>query len=120
MRKTRSNARNEFEKTKKIGRPKKEVSITEYLRAYLVANPAQLHMIARAWLDSIKRGNSQALQELLNRFEGKVIEKHEVENKQSITLVFQPVTRAGVLDEVGGQVVEGKFKELEGGTEIQE
>lgn len=114
MRKTRDNAQQEAKKTHKGGRPRKELSITEYLRAYLVKNPAQLHMIARAWLDAIKRGNSQALQELLNRFEGRVVEKHEVENKQSITLVFQP---AGQVTEIAPrepkEVVEGEYEVLE-------
>jgi len=41
----------------------------------------------------LKRGNVQAMDMLLDRLEGKVIERHELEGSLPITLVFQPVAR---------------------------
>ena len=35
--------------------------------------------------------NTEAMKELINRIDGKVVEKHEVENKTPVTLVFTPV-----------------------------
>jgi len=35
--------------------------------------------------------NTEAMKELINRIDGKVVEKHEIENKTPVTLVFAPV-----------------------------
>jgi hypothetical protein len=58
----------------------------------------------------IKRGNGVALGELLNRLEGKVIERHELEAKLPVTLVFQPVVKRPELP--AGEVIDVEAKEV--------
>lgn len=86
------------------------LNITEAIRAYLTRHPPELQRIVKAFIETIKKGNSQAMVELLNRIDGKVTEKHEIENKQSITLVFKPVEPQGQLPEA--DVIEVEAKEL--------
>ena len=73
------------------GRPRKALSITKELRDYLVKHPETIKQIIRSLLDMVvKRHNVQAMQELLNRIDGKVAEKHELEGVLPVMLVFKP------------------------------
>ena len=94
------------------GRPKESLSLTNYLRQFLKRNPKEVHNVVMALLTAAKTGNIQALQEIFNRIDGKVIERHELEGALPITLVFQPVVRSGVLDVPLGDVIEGQAREI--------
>jgi len=100
------------ENGKTIGRPRKELSLSYQLRDWLIKHPEYGHKVIMAWLDMVlKRGNVQALDIMLDRLEGKVIERHELEGALPIMLVFQPVSRADALD-VPTHVVEGESREI--------
>lgn len=124
MRKTPLDLEIEAKTRGKPGRPRKILSITENLRNYLIRYPYEMQKLVKALLDlAVKRGNIQAIQEIMNRIDGKVIERHEVENKQSITLVFQPVAHVGVLDKETDTPQLGQVSDIivdEAGNEITE
>jgi len=84
------------------GRPKGQLSLTDELRRYLQDNPEELKAIVMAFIALLKRGNVQAFQELLNRIDGRVSERHELEAKIPVTLIFQPAP----------QVIEGEGRTL--------
>jgi len=68
-----------------------------------------------AWINMIIRnGNPVALKELLDRLEGKVIERHELEAKIPVNLIFTPfpVREQPKLIEAR-DVVEGEGKLIE-------
>ena len=99
------------------GRPKHSMSITDELRRYLRAHPNEIRELVIAWLKLAKTGNSQALNELLNRLEGKVTERHEFE-AMPVTLVFQPVLAPPVggiapPELIEANVIEGEAKVIE-------
>jgi hypothetical protein len=91
------------------GRPKGTVSLTDALKGYLTAE--RIGQIVNVWVDMVvKSGNMQALAEMLNRLEGKVVERHELEAKMPVTLVFQPVVKATALPEAN--VIDVEAREL--------
>jgi len=93
------------------GRPRKQLTITSRLREYLEKHPLELDKIIRAFVATCQRGETQAIRELLDRLEGKVAEKHEIEGQLPIKLVFQPIVRE--TKELEGQAIDGEYKVLD-------
>lgn len=100
------------------GRPKGTKSLNDALRGIL-RKRGQMDKVAKALFDlAVDCKHFPALQEIFNRIDGKVVEKHEIEGKSSITLIFSPANPAAMvaalekpkeLEEAG--IVEGEFVE---------
>ena len=97
------------------GRPIGIISPTEQLKAYLRRAPGEVVAIIEAWIKEGKAGNIQAIKELLDRVDGKVVERHQVEGELPIKLLFVPASQ--VLEKQKGQIVEGEVKELTDGRD---
>jgi hypothetical protein len=77
------------------GRPPKLISITSYLKEHLAEvdeatgkNYAEL--VALKLIELAIGGDLEAIREILNRVDGKVIEKHEIDGQIPVTLIFSP------------------------------
>ena len=81
------------------GRPVGKLSLTTQLKKFLEANPDRVLNVVQALYRAALTGNIQALQEIFNRIDGKVTERHELEAKVPVTLVFQPVIEPKQLPE---------------------
>ena len=92
------------------GRP---VSIVSRLREYLANHPDEVDTIGKQLVELGKKPNLkqlEAIKELMDRIDGKVIERHKVDMEIPITLVFTP---AYALDNMDSQrVIEGHAREL--------
>jgi len=79
------------------GRPKNSKSLNDALRKILQKR-GQMEKVAKALFDlAVDCKHFPALQEIFNRIDGKVVEKHEIEGKSSITLLFTPASPAAML-----------------------
>jgi len=75
------------------GRPVGSVSILERLKAYLRRHPEDADSIARELVELGKTKNMNqlsAIKEIMDRIDGKVIEKHQIEGELPIKLLFVP------------------------------
>jgi hypothetical protein len=95
----------------KGGRPRKELSITAGLRDYLVRHPDAMQRVIASLINMAVVGrNIQAIQEIFNRIDGKVIERHELDTKLPITLLFQPMIARSVESEA--VIVDSEAKQI--------
>ena len=95
------------------GRPKDSLSLSTYLKQYLKSRPTEVHQIVISLITMAKsggRGAFPAIQEIFNRIDGKVAERHEIEGKLPVTLVFQPVIAPVALGQ--GDIIEGQCHEI--------
>ena len=73
------------------GRPKGTFSLTAQLRKFLLDDPNKVRTLLTSLYEmATKHKNIQAAQEIFNRIDGKVIERHEIEGQLPIMLVFTP------------------------------
>ena len=72
------------------GRPIGSVSLVQILRQRLNENPQEAKEIVNAFIDQGKAKDMRAIEELLNRIDGKVAERHKIEAEIPIRLVFVP------------------------------
>ena len=91
------------------GRPVGTVSLVALLKQQLIDNPKEAEDIVKAFVKEGKAGDMRAIEELLNRIDGKVIERHKLEAEIPITLRFLPA--ALLVD----QAIEGEYKEIKEG-----
>ena len=84
----------------------KPVGLTGRLRKYLADNPMEAEAIVLALIRQGKLGNIQAVKELLDRIDGKVVETHRIEGELPIKLVFGPAE--GVLGQDKPSIVESE------------
>jgi hypothetical protein len=86
------------------GRPKGIKYLSEMLRDQLDQIPDKIdgkpntktwrELICDSILKAAVKGNQPALtKELLDRIEGKVTEKHQIENKRPMTIIFEPAQK---------------------------
>lgn len=69
--------------------------------------------LAEVLIDKALAGDLEALKEILNRTDGKVVERHEIDNKNPVTLVFKPAFEQRVELETSTQgFIEGQSTEL--------
>lgn len=90
------------------GRPKgiPKLSLTQDIVKYFKAHPKEYQAVVLALIASMKRGSFQAILELWNRIDGKVTEKHEIEGKIPVTLVFKPATPEAIGQGHDSQVID--------------
>lgn len=72
------------------GKAKGTVSITAALKRYLRDHPAEVDKVVVALVKHAQSGNAQILKELLDRIDGRVVERHHLEGDLPITLQFVP------------------------------
>ena len=72
------------------GRPIKNLSLVSLVKERLEAHPEEAKAIALALIAMAKSKDMRAIEELLNRIDGKVAEKHQMEGVMSIKLLFIP------------------------------
>ena len=94
------------------GRPKGTLSLVSLLKQQLLDNPGEAKEIVKAFVEQGKVGDMRAIEELLNRIDGKVIERHKLEAEIPITLLFQPASQL--------QSIEGKYKEIDAAKQEEE
>ena len=96
----------------KGGRPRKELSITSQLREYLIRNPYVIQKLVKALIDQATKYRSLgAQQEILNRIDGKVIEKHEIDGQGlPVMLVFRPAEPKALPE---ANIIEGEAREID-------
>ncbi len=77
------------------GRPRKDACITSLVKELLEqdAGKGKTHaqLIAMAILKESAKGNISAIRELLDRIEGKVVDKHKIEGDVPVTLIREAV-----------------------------
>ncbi len=95
------------------GRLPKNLSIVSLIKDLLTENPEDAKAIAKALISMAKREDMRAIEEMLNRVDGKVVETHKIEGELPIRLIFVPA------NQVIGQIVEGEVKELTEGENEQ-
>jgi hypothetical protein len=93
------------------GRPKGTLSLTTQLKAYLADNPLRVRKLIEALYVMAVTGNYQAMAEIFNRVDGRVVEKHEIEGQLPIKLVFKPIVKETM--ELEGQAIDGEYKVLD-------
>ena len=75
----------------KGGRPKGSLSLVKLLREYLQDNPNEAHDIVTTLVKMGSRGKELgAVREIMDRIDGKVADKHEIEGTIPVQLVFMP------------------------------
>jgi len=74
----------------KEGRPTGSISIVEQLKAYLRRHPEAIEDIVVALVKEGKLGNLVATKEMLDRIDGKVVEKHQIEGELPVRIQFVP------------------------------
>ena len=72
------------------GRGHNTISIVEQLKAYLRRHPEAIEEIVVALVKEGKLGNLVATKEMLDRIDGKVVEKHQIEGELPIKILFVP------------------------------
>lgn len=92
------------------GRPKGTLSLTSQLKKYLEADPLRVESLVVALYDMALTGNYQAMNEIFNRVDGKVAERHQLEGQLPIKLVFQPIQAK---PELAGQAIEGDYRVID-------
>ena len=80
----------EVRKVDALGRQTGKVSLTRELNRYLLDNTHIIPKIIKAWIKECEGGNIQALQEMINRIDGKVAEIHKIDAENPVTLIFAP------------------------------
>ena len=78
------------------GRPPNVRYLSEALNELLRANPQEAKTIILAAIESAKKGNVEALRELWNRAEGKVLDTHKFEGDVPVNIIFKPIEREDV------------------------
>ena len=93
----------------KTGRPRGVISLVEELKKYLRRNPEDVASIIEALVKQGKIGNMTATKEMLERIDGKVVEKHELAGELPIFLQFVPASQVLEIEgEKPKQLEEGK------------
>ena len=77
-------------RTDALGREIGKVSIVRELNRRLNDNRTIVDRIIKAWVKECEAGNIQAIQEMLNRLDGKVAEVHKIDSENPVTLIFAP------------------------------
>jgi hypothetical protein len=77
------------------GRPPKLLSITNLIKERLEkidekTGKTYAQLIAEKLVELALDGDHEAHKEILNRIDGKVVEKHEIEGHVPVTLIFKP------------------------------
>jgi hypothetical protein len=83
------------------GRPPKLLSITGLIKERLdkvdeKTGKTYAQLVAEKCVELALDGNHEAQKEILNRIDGKVVEKHEVEGHVPVTLIFKPAFQPNV------------------------
>lgn len=98
------------------GRVVKNVSIVKAVIRRLENNPEEIDDIAQALINMAKKTSLTqlgAIQEMMNRVDGKVAETHKIEGELPIRLIFMPATQF-----LQGEIVEGQARELIEGEQV--
>jgi hypothetical protein len=104
-----------------------ELSLTKVLREQLLkldydSGRVHVNKIVSRLIELAESGSIAAIEAIMNRVDGKVIEKHEIENKNPITLVFRPAgsVESSQVQLTGGcpnpteqLIIEGSSKEID-------
>jgi hypothetical protein len=69
-----------------------KLSLSNELKKHLRRHPEDVRAILLALIAQAKRGNMVATKEILDRIDGKVAEKHQIEGEMPIKLLFVPAT----------------------------
>jgi len=72
------------------GRPVGSVSLVERLKAYLRRHPEEVENIVKTLVKEGKMGNMVATKEMLDRIDGRVVERHKLEAELPVKLLFVP------------------------------
>ena len=92
------------------GRPIGAISVVERLRAYLRRHPEEIEELVIALIKEGRLGNLGATKEIMDRVDGRVVEKHILEGELPITIRFVPA--AMVLGNGKRDVIEGQATEI--------
>lgn len=95
------------------GRPLKSSSIVSLVKEHLENHPEDGHSIALALISLAKRKDMRAIEELLNRVDGKVAETHKID-MLPIKLMFVPASQ--IIESKKPEIIEGEVKELSEGV----
>ena len=79
------------------GRPKNEVSITAIIKAHLEEHPEDIKNIVEMLIGKAKDGDKDHLKILLDRVDGKVVEKHEIKGNFDIRNIDPKLAKERVL-----------------------
>jgi hypothetical protein len=101
------------------GRPPKLVSITSYLKKDLATidektGKTYAEIVAQKLIDLALGGDLEAIKEILNRIDGKVLDKHEIDANIPVTLIFTPAykTEPETLPSPQGSLIDDSEKSL--------
>ena len=97
------------EKHTRGGRPKGAISIVTELRNQLSSHPEYKHQIASHLIDMARLNHPKsfdAIVEITNRLDGKVVESHRIELENPITINFVPIMPGA---QITGNGQEGKI-----------
>lgn len=95
------------------GRPPKNLSLVSLIKERLENYPEDAKSIALAVISLAKGKDMRAIEELLNRIDGKVREVHKFEGEMPVQILFVPA--AQILTREKGQIIEGEARELRDG-----
>ena len=91
------------------GRPIKNLSLVSLVKERLENHPEEARAIAVALISMAKGKDMRAIEELLNRIDGRVAEKHQIEGSLPIKLLFVPASQVlEIEEEKPKQLEEGK------------
>ena len=74
------------------GRPPSKVSVVQRLKERLIEHPEEVDQIVVSLIKQAKLGNMIAAKEILDRIDGRVVERHKLEGELPITLQFVPAS----------------------------
>lgn len=95
------------------GRPPKNLSLVSLIKERLENYPEDAKTIALAVISLAKGKDMRAIEELLNRIDGKVAERHKIEGEMPVQILFVPA--AQILTKEKGRIIEGESRMLEDG-----
>ena len=90
------------------GRPVGSISLVERLKAYLRRHPEEVEAIVVSLVKQGKIGNITATKELLDRVDGKVVERHLIEGEHPITIQFVPAAQSVIGTKPVPELTEGE------------
>ena len=91
------------------GRPVKNLSIVSLIKERLESHPEEAETIALALINLAKDKNLWAIESVMNRIDGKVIEQHRIEGELPVRIEFIP---AHILLNKDRDVIEGQAREI--------
>jgi hypothetical protein len=92
------------------GRPIKNLSLVSLVKERLEQHPEDAKAIALALISLGKSKDMRAIEELLNRIDGKVVETHKIEGTLPIRLIFVPAQQ--LLEEQKTKVIDVQPTEI--------